>query len=691
MHKAKQFHNKPKKESNFTKYYDDVLKRNVIIYDLKNLNTKDNMLIKPKKGGYAQTYSDEEDDSEECSSDEKVDEINESNEINENDESNEEDEIDEQKIDEIKINEEKENGEDGQRRGGKANIILSVKNVKFSYEDYFRKQILSESKVSKSKLPKPPKSSKSAKPKVALISSNEMKDMLNNTYKAGDEIEFTSVDVTERCVGDITYFKRLVDEHFTPDEVKEYNFEPIAKIKSLFNDKTFIIIDIQYDYNILQNPLSIYKMRLRYVGNDYFDINKQNIYRILKPEYPRVLYREHTFSTQQRSYHWGQRKLHLSEVEFLTLFYQRIEKDTLKNKDKKKNKIVLIYAGSANGDHIPYLMEMFPEVHFELYDPAPFCKKLHEMEKAGEKVKIHNEYFLDSVAEKWCADLPEHKDTYILYVTDIRTVSRTSFETDEIEVKKNMDWQKNWYYIMKPYMSMYKFRLPWNNGYEDYMEGDIHFQVYAPASSSESRLIVYGKDVNLIKYDNKAYEEQFAYFSQYGRIYEKFDVKKLLLDDNENKNDDDVVVDKKKKSKSVQQSVHQQVVRQHVDELEQELKRGFLTDNYDSLAELLIIKNYLKFYKKQKNITIKDLVDMSIETSSKISSYRTLAMGTKMQNTELSVFKFLKDNNYIPKNMKETRENYNEHIISNDNFLKIINDNIDKISAMNEKNANTKK
>ena len=56
--------------------------------------------------------------------------------------------------------------------------------------------------------------------------------------------------------------------------------------------------------------------------------------------------------------HWGQRKLFLSELYFLTK-YAGLSKN-------------VIYAGAAPGKHTKYLATLFPEHKFILVDPSPF-------------------------------------------------------------------------------------------------------------------------------------------------------------------------------------------------------------------------------------------------------------------------------------------------------------------------------
>ena len=76
--------------------------------------------------------------------------------------------------------------------------------------------------------------------------------------------------------------------------------------------------------------------------------------------------------------HWGQRKLLLSEIEFLARF--------------SEPGITCVYAGAAPGTHIPYLTQLFPEVaRFVLVDPSPFiCKP-------SERIVVRQEFFTAEV------------------------------------------------------------------------------------------------------------------------------------------------------------------------------------------------------------------------------------------------------------------------------------------------------
>jgi hypothetical protein len=196
-------------------------------------------------------------------------------------------------------------------------------------------------------------------------------------------------------------------------------------------------------------------------------------------------------TTFKRALHWGQLKLILSEIEFLTKVLE----------DKPTKPIHFVYAGAAPGNHIKYLQKMFPTVYFELYDPNKFAIS------GNKNLKIYNTFFTSDIAKS----IATRKDIYLAFCSDIRTEPAT-----EENVKQNSDMQLEWWKIMSPDMTMFKFRLPWDDGKTEYPEGDIYVQAYPGPTSTETRLIV-KKNAKLIKYDNKQYEHACFYHNSINR------------------------------------------------------------------------------------------------------------------------------------------------------------------------------
>lgn len=248
--------------------------------------------------------------------------------------------------------------------------------------------------------------------------------------------------------------------------------------------------------------------------------------------------------------HMGQRKLLMSEIEFLTLYGML--------------SMNVVYAGSAPGIHIPFLMRLFPRHKFYLYDPNPFCVR------DSSRVKIYNDYFTDDTA----TDLRKKFNGNLLFISDIRrTPAEDDFENFERLVAEDLGMQRRWIEIMKPKMSMLKFRIPFTlKTPMEYLDGDVHFQVWAPHRSSETRLITDGHSTKM--YDPKKYEDTMYRFNLCTRhqVYKH----NIPLD----------IVDG-------------------------------LDYCYDCNAEIYIFKTYLKKIKKIKNVTplmIAELINAASES-----------------------------------------------------------------------------
>lgn len=200
--------------------------------------------------------------------------------------------------------------------------------------------------------------------------------------------------------------------------------------------------------------------------------------------------------------HLGQRKLLLSEIEFLVHNYQEGD--------------VVVYAGSAPGTHLPLLAEMFEGISFILYDPHKFDSKVKSI-----NAKVYQEYFTDKVARKLKQEIPTGK---LLFISDIRT------EPTNEGVVRDMRMQEKWIELMTPRKSLLKFRLPYGSGKLNYLEGKVWLQCFAPQSSTETRLEV-PENPKTIEYDNKTYEDQMFYFNTVKRtMYYKHLYRKLGYD-----------------------------------------------------------------------------------------------------------------------------------------------------------------
>lgn len=200
--------------------------------------------------------------------------------------------------------------------------------------------------------------------------------------------------------------------------------------------------------------------------------------------------------------HLGQRKLLLNEIEFLT------EYGDLSG--------TVVYAGAATGEHIPFLVDLFPKHTFNLYDPREFCREL----QGKERVKLNVQYFTDADAKKFASLRP-------LFICDIRTAENISISPElfDEEIIENMSMQMRWTTLINASMASLKFRLPWikhTNKYP-YFDGKLVTQPWQPVHSTESRLYTEGK--SMTTYDSKKYENQGYYhniLTRPFRIYEEY-------------------------------------------------------------------------------------------------------------------------------------------------------------------------
>lgn len=366
-------------------------------------------------------------------------------------------------------------------------------------------------------------------------------------------------------------------------------------------------------------------------------LQRINMFRIIPDDLPREQYKRRTKEIKS-VLHWGQRKLLLTEIEFFTLFMSKLRE--LPHNDLQHNgmpkQIYAIYAGSAPGTHILYLTKLFPEIHFELYDPREFSRKLF---KNKEMIKTYVQYFTDDTAGLWISS--NHPDKLILLISDIRTgePEKQSPAMVEERVKIDHEWQKSWYHIMRPEMAMFKFRLPWNDEITEYLAGDIYIQPYPPATSTETRLII-GKDVGLKLYDNRKYEEQFFHFNNHMR---PANFNNLLYD------------------------------------IKSDQKHG-LSNNYDSAVEVYILQKYLEMKMsggiKRGCLTanptkkIQQIIKMIRQISNELSNIRTMYSKQPVKDHKKNMLIRLQQLGYIPHNIALDQSTFDIYVIPRYDFFK---------------------
>lgn len=204
---------------------------------------------------------------------------------------------------------------------------------------------------------------------------------------------------------------------------------------------------------------------------------------------------------QLMNLHLGQRKLCMSEVLALNHFLSAADE-----------KCVVVYAGAAAGQHIPFLSRLYPGATFELYDPAPF-----KMVGADpERLHVHNVFFTDEVAASWAGKCD-------VFICDIRLVNpgggQNNMRAFEVQVGADMAAQDRWSRLIRPRLGCcLKFRPPfldeeWSRIQGDtmeYIKGRVMWQCWPPAMSAEGRLIVEAQDSAAppMTYDVRAHENK---------------------------------------------------------------------------------------------------------------------------------------------------------------------------------------
>jgi len=206
--------------------------------------------------------------------------------------------------------------------------------------------------------------------------------------------------------------------------------------------------------------------------------------------------------------HMGQRKLLLSEIQLITEYY----------KNNSINPVVL-YVGAAPGTHLITLSIMFPKVYFILYDGAKFDPVLRNYPNVYD---IHEGKSGFVTTDTIKAIKTKLNPNNLLFISDIRLgdEDKTKFENN---IAKDMEMQEEWIDILKPKLSLLKFRMSYNMKHGDklkYTKGDILYGVWPKGTSGETRLLVKQNDIpRKINYDFKDYEETMFFHNKYQRPF----------------------------------------------------------------------------------------------------------------------------------------------------------------------------
>jgi hypothetical protein len=331
--------------------------------------------------------------------------------------------------------------------------------------------------------------------------------------------------------------------------------------------------DISQLLKIQSNEYSNFPMFKKLFINDMSKKHKpfikiDDIKKILPYEYKR--------ESKNMGLHIGQRKLLLSEVQFL-------------NKNNKQK--YCVYAGSAPSNKTHLLSTLFPDIKFILVDPNIFelylthNNKSHRTEKHKDITHIYNGYETKSHTYKYNKKLlemtPSDKKNVLnfikttnykiyiwedymeknlakflkelgstLFISDVRTKLDDDGPND-IDIIWNRSMVHNWISAMRPEMSMVKFRVPFYNNpidfkkykgvyendfdeskkygvdfYNNYInkrfcmsKAELYIQTWKGQSSTEMRGYITKKNItNIVSYNTAQLEDKLNYYNRIPRI-----------------------------------------------------------------------------------------------------------------------------------------------------------------------------
>jgi hypothetical protein len=198
------------------------------------------------------------------------------------------------------------------------------------------------------------------------------------------------------------------------------------------------------------------------------DKNKTDFNRVLKHrDYPVLNWHATLKVNHAFKCHWGQRKLLFSEIELFNKV--QIKSGINLTTNYTDPPFYVVYAGSAGGHHLTYLLKLFPALRFILYDPAQFDKSVFNNPKIHIKTGTPDGYFTDKAAsqEIYHTIKSHFKDNRfqksktnnegfdLIFISDIRK------NPNERAIVEDMMLQQKWGILMNAYIMLLKFRLPY--------------------------------------------------------------------------------------------------------------------------------------------------------------------------------------------------------------------------------------
>jgi len=249
--------------------------------------------------------------------------------------------------------------------------------------------------------------------------------------------------------------------------------------------------------------------------------------RFVSASWPRMKYWKRPDS-ERSSCHWGQLKLFECELRCLTDWFASNSSPSSSSSGTGRvgsatcsdRRPLVVYVGAAPGRHVPSLVRRFPQCCFELYDPADFDAALVSFaasEAADGRVRLVQGFFDEEACATLSAKSKAGELGPILFFSDIRTADEQLMDVPTLNdaILRDMERQRQWVEILRPEMSVLKFRLAWGPGRTSYLRGRLLVQAFPPCTSTETRLVVLRSDLESCQpsaeYDHEEYEQRLMH------------------------------------------------------------------------------------------------------------------------------------------------------------------------------------
>ena len=189
--------------------------------------------------------------------------------------------------------------------------------------------------------------------------------------------------------------------------------------------------------------------------------------------------------------HWGQRKLLLTEIEFLTNF-------------GLEDQYLVIYVGAAPGIYMEYLSSLFPDLRFRLFDTKKFALR------PTSKIEVRPEPFSDQIAKRYGAEKKK-----ILFICNVRTFNDKA--NPDLLLVEDMQTQRNWCELLQPHASLLNFRPLVREEKMKYLQGDLIIEPWASKRTTECRLVVM-KNAKSTSYNTRKFVDAMQHFHYVDRL-----------------------------------------------------------------------------------------------------------------------------------------------------------------------------